>query len=55
MPMAMAKPVVSPPPAKAPVMASAAITLTAETQVPSERSKPRVMITIICAEAKTTR
>ena len=36
-------------------MVSAAITLTADTVVPSDRSKPRVMMTIICAEAKTIR
>ena len=30
-------------------------TLTAETEVPSDRSKPRVRITIICAEANSTR
>ena len=35
-----------------PVMASALATLTAETVAPSERSKPRVRMTIICADAK---
>ena len=37
------------------VIASALATLTAETVVPSERSKPRVRMTIICPEANSKR